>query len=123
MQCFQTKTKIITFFLYRILPNGTDNNVNQEGVDYYRRIFEELLKANVTPVVTLFHWDMPTTLMDLGGWNNPKVIDFFEDYARVVFKLFGHLVKMWLTINELHWNCLAVSPGSSNFNTTLIFEN
>ncbi|KAJ8733385.1 hypothetical protein PYW08_001683 [Mythimna loreyi] len=90
----------------RILPNGTDNNINQEGVKYYRTIFEELVKANITPVVTLFHWDMPTPFMDLGGWTNAKVIDYFEDYARVAFSLYGDLVKMWLTINEPKENCI-----------------
>ncbi|KAJ8727485.1 hypothetical protein PYW07_001604 [Mythimna separata] len=89
----------------RILPNGTDNYINQEGVKYYRTMFEELLKANITPVVTLFHWDMPTPFMNFGGWTNAKVIDYFEDYARVAFKLYGDLVKMWLTINEPHENC------------------
>ncbi|KAJ8733383.1 hypothetical protein PYW08_001681 [Mythimna loreyi] len=89
----------------RILPNGTDNNINQEGVKYYRTIFEELLKANITPVVTLYHWDMPTPFIALGGWINAKVIDYFEDYARVAFRLYGDLVKMWLTINEPNENC------------------
>ncbi|KAJ8733387.1 hypothetical protein PYW08_001685 [Mythimna loreyi] len=91
----------------RILPNGTDNNINQEGVKYYRRILEELVKANITPVVTLFHWDMPTPFMNLGGWTNAKVIDYFEDYARVAFNLYGDLVKMWLTLNEPHESCLS----------------
>ncbi|KAJ8733386.1 hypothetical protein PYW08_001684 [Mythimna loreyi] len=91
----------------RILPNGTDNNINQEGVKYYRTLFEELVKANITPVVTLYHWDMPTPFMKLGGWTNAKVIDYFEDYARVAFRLYGDLVKMWLTVNEPHEGCLS----------------
>lgn len=89
----------------RILPNGTDNNINNEGVKYYRTLFEELLKANITPVVTLFHWDMPTILMDLGGWTNPKIVDYFEDYVRIAFKLYGDLIKMWTTVNEPHQHC------------------
>ncbi|XP_045765371.1 myrosinase 1-like [Maniola jurtina] len=89
----------------RILPNGTDHYINKAGVRYYRKLMLELIKANITPVVTLFHWDMPTALMDLGGWTNPKMVDYFEDYARVVFSLFGDIVKTWTTMNELHVHC------------------
>ncbi|XP_032513180.2 myrosinase 1-like [Danaus plexippus] len=89
----------------RILPHGTDNYISKDGVRYYRKLFEELIKANITPVVTLYHWDMPTALMDLGGWTNPKMVDYFEDYARVAFTLFGDIVKTWTTMNELHQHC------------------
>nr|XP_026496812.1 myrosinase 1-like [Vanessa tameamea] len=90
----------------RLLPHGTDNYINKAGVKYYRKLFEGLLKAKITPVVTLFHWDLPITLMDLGGWTNPKMVDYFEDYAKVAFMLFGDLVKIWTTMNELHQHCL-----------------
>lgn len=76
---------------------------------YYRRLFEELLKVNITPIVTLFHWDMPTQLMDLGGWSNPKIVDYFMDYARVAFNLYGDIIKTWTTINEPHQHCYLVS--------------
>ncbi|CAH2991643.1 unnamed protein product [Chilo suppressalis] len=89
----------------RLLPEGTDNYVSEDGKKYYRNLFEGLLKANITPMVTLFHWDLPTPLMDLGGWTNPKIVDFFEDYARVAFNLFGDIVKLWTTINEPHQHC------------------
>ncbi|CAB3236893.1 unnamed protein product [Arctia plantaginis] len=89
----------------RILPNGTDNNINHMGVIYYRTLFEELLKVNITPIVTLFHWDMPTPFMDLGGWSNPKIVDYFKDYARVAFNLYGDIIKTWTTINEPHQHC------------------
>ncbi|XP_072939650.1 myrosinase 1-like isoform X2 [Epargyreus clarus] len=89
----------------RLLPQGTDNHINKEGARYYRKVLEELIKANITPVVTLFHWDLPTPLMDLGGWTNPKMVDYFEDYARVAFTLYGDIVKIWTTINEPHQQC------------------
>ncbi|XP_041970641.1 myrosinase 1-like isoform X2 [Aricia agestis] len=89
----------------RILPHGTANYISKDGVRYYRALFDELIKANITPVVTLFHWDMPTVFMDLGGWTNPKVVDYFVDYARVAFELFGDVVKIWTTMNELHIHC------------------
>lgn len=92
-----------------MLPKGTDNYVNEEGVKYYRKLFQGLKKANITIIVTLFHWDLPTPLMDLGGWANPKMVDYFEDYARVAFKTFGDIVKIWTTINEPHQHCYNVS--------------
>ncbi|CAH2071514.1 unnamed protein product, partial [Iphiclides podalirius] len=98
----------------RILPQGFDNVINKDGVRYYRTIFKELLKENITPVVTLFHWDLPTPLMDLGGWSNPKIIDYFEDYAKTAFTVFGDLVKVWTTMNEPHQHCYN-GYGSNNF--------
>ncbi|XP_028026026.1 myrosinase 1-like [Bombyx mandarina] len=89
----------------RLLPNGTSNNISTDGARYYRNLFEELLKANITPIVTLFHWDMPTPFMDLGGWSNPVIVDYFVDYARVAFNLYGDIIKTWTTINEPHQHC------------------
>uniref|UniRef100_A0A2A4ISU7 beta-glucosidase n=1 Tax=Heliothis virescens TaxID=7102 RepID=A0A2A4ISU7_HELVI len=84
----------------RLLPNGTNQIINQEGVKYYRTVFEELIKANITPLVTIYHWDMPKPVSDIGGWKNPKIIDYFVDYSRLVFDLYGDLVKFWITLNE-----------------------
>ncbi|XP_053603502.1 myrosinase 1-like [Plodia interpunctella] len=89
----------------RILPHGTDNYINKAGAAYYRTLIEELKMANITPVVTLFHWDLPTPLMDLGGWSNRKMVDYFVDYARVAFDLYGDIVKIWTTMNEPHQHC------------------
>ncbi|XP_063619466.1 myrosinase 1-like [Cydia splendana] len=89
----------------RLLPNGTDNNISKSAVRYYRKVITELIKVNIIPVVTLFHWDMPTPIMDLGGWANPQIVNYFRDYARVVFNLFGDVVKIWTTMNEPHQHC------------------
>ncbi|XP_059056668.1 myrosinase 1-like [Achroia grisella] len=89
----------------RILPQGTDNKKSKDGIDYYHKLLEELRRANITAVVTLFHWDMPTPLMDLGGWSNPKMVDYFLDYARFAFEEFGDEVKIWTTMNEPHQHC------------------
>ncbi|KAG5873669.1 hypothetical protein JTB14_013335 [Gonioctena quinquepunctata] len=84
----------------RILPDGTLNNINQAGIDYYVKLFEELQANGIESMVTLYHWDIPTALEKQGGWLNPKVVDWFVDYARLCYKLFGKYVKTWVTINE-----------------------
>lgn len=84
----------------RLLPTGAIDVVNQAGVDYYNAVINETLKNGMTPMVTIYHWDLPQPLQDLGGFPNEIVVDYFEDYAEFVFKTFGDRVKNWLTINE-----------------------
>ena len=55
--------------------------------------------------VTLFHWDLPQTLQDLGGWANPQMIEYFRDYADVCYKNFGTKIKSWITFNEPYEIC------------------
>ncbi|KAL4707939.1 hypothetical protein ACJJTC_013730 [Scirpophaga incertulas] len=98
----------------RLLPNGTDNYINEDGMKYYRHILEGLRKVGITPMVTLFHWDLPTPFMDLGGWTNPVMVNYFEDYARVAFNLYGDIVNIWTTMNEPHQHC-ANGYGFVNF--------
>jgi beta-glucosidase len=83
----------------RIQPDG-GGPVNQAGVDFYSRLVDELLGVGITPLVTLYHWDLPQTLEDAGGWRNRDTAQRFADYAVAVQDHLGDRVKRWITLNE-----------------------
>lgn len=89
----------------RILPTGYDNIINEAGVHYYGKLISELTANNITPMITMYHWDLPQPLQDIGGWPNPLLTDLFVNYARVLFTLFGNQVKYWMTFNEVQQIC------------------
>ncbi|KAJ8709654.1 hypothetical protein PYW08_009658 [Mythimna loreyi] len=84
----------------RVLPTGFADKISKDGIGYYSKLVDELLANGIEPVATLYHWDLPQSLQDLGGWANPLIADWFEDYARVLYDALGDRVKLWLTLNE-----------------------
>jgi beta-glucosidase len=83
----------------RVLPGGR-GPVNDAGLDFYDRLIDELLEADITPFVTLYHWDLPQALEDAGGWPSRPTVDAFVEYADVVTRRLGDRVKDWMTHNE-----------------------
>jgi beta-glucosidase len=83
----------------RILPNGT-GDINQAGLDFYSRLVDGLLAADIVPFATLYHWDMPQALQDRGGWPERETALAFVEYADVISRHLGDRVKNWITHNE-----------------------
>jgi beta-glucosidase len=83
----------------RVFPQGK-GAVNQKGLDFYNRIVDELLVAGITPLPTLFHWDLPQALQDEGGWASRDTAQHFADYCATVVDHLGDRVKTWLVFNE-----------------------
>ncbi len=81
----------------RILPQGR-GKINQPGLDFYSKLVDALLEADILPMPTLYHWDLPTALEN--GWLNRSVVDAFEEYTGVITRHLGDRVKDWFTINE-----------------------
>ncbi|QNE18042.1 beta-glucosidase [Kribbella qitaiheensis] len=83
----------------RVIPTGS-GAVNAAGLDYYDRVVDELLAEGIKPFVTLYHWDLPQALQDLGGWENRDTAYRFAEYAAVVGAKLGDRVRDWVTLNE-----------------------
>jgi beta-glucosidase len=83
----------------RIQPTGS-GRANQPGLDHYRRLVEALNRRGIVPIPTLFHWDLPQALQDLGGWPNRDTAERFADYADIVHGAFSGEVPSWITMNE-----------------------
>ncbi|MBY0116207.1 6-phospho-beta-glucosidase [Paenibacillus xylanexedens] len=87
----------------RIFPKGDEAEPNEAGLQFYDDVFDELLKYNIEPVVTICHFDVPVHLVETyGGWKNRKMIGFFEKYATTLFNRYKNKVKYWMTFNEIN---------------------
>ena len=83
----------------RIIPNGR-GGVNEKGLDFYDRLVDGLLQRGIEPCATLYHWDLPQSLQDDGGWANRATVEAFVAYTDAVTRRLGDRVKFWITINE-----------------------
>lgn len=95
----------------RIFPNGDDSEANEEGLAFYDRVFDECLKYDIEPVVTLHHFELPLALVKkYGGWRSRKLIDLSVRYARTVIERYKTKVKYWMTFNEINSIFIAKVP-------------
>jgi beta-glucosidase len=108
----------------RVLPAGR-GRVNRKGLDFYSRLVEGLLEAGIEPFVTLYHWDLPQSLQDKGGWAVRSTAEAFVEYADVVSRKLGDRVKHWITHNE-PWATTVMgyqigihAPGQRDFTVAL----
>ena len=83
----------------RIFPQG-GGKVNKAGLDFYNRLVDGLLDADIDPFLTLYHWDLPQTLQEKGGWGNRDTVNYFVDYVGEVYRSLGDRVFRWTTHNE-----------------------
>ncbi len=83
----------------RVMPNGR-GQVDESGLDFYDQLVDDLLDAGIEPYPTLYHWDLPQPLEEVGGWASRRIVDCFVDYAGAVAARLGDRVQFWTTLNE-----------------------
>ena len=88
-----------SFAWSRILPNGI-GTVNPEGIEFYHKVIDTCLEFGLEPWPTIYHWDLPQILEDMGGWTNRHIVDWFVEYCEVLTEEFGSKVKHWMVLNE-----------------------
>jgi len=121
------KTYRLSISWPRIFPNGI-GMPNEKGIEFYRKLLTLLVENDIKPAVTLYHWDLPQKMQDIGGWANREMTDYFEQYAKYVFSKLGDLVPIWMTFNEPyimshlgHWRG-GHAPGIRDFSTSLLVD-
>lgn len=108
----------------RIYSDGPDK-INEKGIDFYEQVIRELERYEIKPVITLYHWDMPQWLQDIGGWLNRESIRYFAEFCETMIRRFDGRVDKWITINE-PWVCAFnghywgnFAPGLRDFSAAL----
>lgn len=97
----------------RIFPNGDEELPNEEGLEFYEKVFKERRSKGIELLVTLSHYEMPYNLVEkYGGWKNKQLIDFFARFARVVFQRYKDLVRYWMPFNEINAAIYSVWAGA-----------
>ncbi len=85
----------------RIFPKGDETKPNEKGLEFYDKVIEEVVKAGMEPIVTMFHYDIPLHLLtEYGGFKNPKLIGFMIRYAKVLLDRYADKVKCWIPFNQ-----------------------
>jgi beta-glucosidase len=108
----------------RLLPEGR-GRANPPGLDFYDRLVDELLEAEIEPFVTLYHWDLPQALQDQGGWPARSTAEAFVEYADLASRTLGDRVTYWMTLNEPFVSAIVGylegrhAPGHSDLDETL----
>lgn len=98
IKCFRTSISWT-----RIFPTGIEEEPNQAGLDFYRRVFELCHSYNIEPLVTISHFDVPMYLVDsIGGWQNREMISYYTKYARTLFENYKDFVRYWIPFNEIN---------------------
>src|ERR1700730_16063849 len=96
----------------RVKPG--DREVKRKGLDFYSRLVDELLEAGILPWLTLYHWDLPQTVQDGGGWANRDTAYRFLEYAGVMHAALGDRVTHWTTFNEPLCSSLIAYAGGEH---------
>lgn len=97
-KCFRT-----SIAWSRIFPKGDELVPNEQGLQFYDDLFDELLKHGIEPVITLSHFEMPWHLVkEYGGWKHRKLVEFFVRFSETVLRRYQHKVKYWMTFNEIN---------------------
>lgn len=109
----------------RIIPDGR-GEINVKGIAFYHDVLDELIKNDIEPMVTIYMWDLPQKLQDVGGWANRDITDYYERYARILFSEYGDKVKTWITFDEPFCGAFignyigSYAPGIQDFSTALL---
>ena len=77
-----------------------EGKINQKGIDFYNNLIDELIKNDIEPLVTIYHWDMPMWVYKKGGWLSGKIVELFAEYTKVAVDAFSDRVKYWIPMNE-----------------------
>lgn len=90
----------------RILPDGDISSLNEKGLQYYDNLIDELLRNGIQPMVTMYHWELPQRLEDMGGWASRNIVEYFAQYGKVLMDRYADRVKYWNTFNEPSSFCI-----------------
>ena len=90
----------------RVMPDGDISNVNADGIQYYNTLINKLISNNIQPMITMYHFDLPQSIQQIGGFTNPLFVRYFKEYATLLYLNFGDRVKNWITFNEPVMFCI-----------------